>query len=69
MTKSDKERYIGKEIGFYHIKGKITVEAVIRDINEFGILVKVTKSHDNEFYEVGCEYLIPVSAHFSYRFL
>ena len=69
MTKKDKELYMGRKIGFFYSDNRCTVEGVINDIQEFGLLVEITYSYCNNFYVVGEEYLIPFRSNFVYKFL
>lgn len=66
----NKNRYVGKKIGFYYDskKGVHEVEAIIKDVSFLGILVRITKSN-NVFYTVSNQYLIPLNASFVYKFL
>ena len=69
MRKADKETYLGRKIAFFYRDNKFTIEEIINDIQEFGLLVEITYSYCNNFYVVGEEYLIPFRSNFVYKFL
>ena len=69
MRKADKETYLGRKIAFFYRDNKFTIEGIINDIQEFGLLVEITYSYCNNFYVVGEEYLIPFRSNFVYKFL